>query len=282
VHDAEGAGVVSGLGVAWLFCPADRPERFDKAAAAADVVILDLEDGVSPADRPAARAALVASALDPARTVVRVNPVGTPDHAPDLYAVKQTPYTHVMLAKSESAAQADSLAPLTVFALCETPRGALKALEIAESPAVGGLMWGAEDLMAGLGGQSSRGTDGTYRDVAKQAKSLVLLAAGAAGKLAIDAVYLNIKDLDGLSDEAYESMQIGFGAKALIHPSHVEVVRTVYRPSAKQVDWARRVTDAATREPGVFAFEGKMVDEPVLRQARAILIRGTTGHEAGR
>jgi citrate lyase subunit beta/citryl-CoA lyase len=94
-------------------------------------------------------------------------------------------------------------------------------------------------------------------------------------------VYLNIKDLDGLSDEAYESMQIGFGAKALIHPSHVEVVRTVYRPSAKQVDWARRVTDAATREPGVFAFEGKMVDEPVLRQARAILIRGTTGHEAG-
>jgi citrate lyase subunit beta/citryl-CoA lyase len=256
-----------------LFCPADRPERFAKAAAAADVVILDLEDGVSPADRAAARQALIDNPLDPDQTLVRINPVGTPDHALDLEALKQTSYTRVMLAKSESAEQVGSLAPLSVIALCETPRGALKALEIAEAPTVTGLMWGAEDLMAGLGGQSSRGADGQYRDVAKHAKSSVLLAAGAAGKLAIDAVYLNIKDLDGLAVESAEAVQLGFAAKALIHPSHVDVVRRAYQPSAEQVEWANRVLAAAENELGVFAFEGKMVDEPVLRQARAIVAR---------
>jgi citrate lyase subunit beta/citryl-CoA lyase len=259
--------------LAWLFCPADRPERFAKAAAAADVVILDLEDGVAPGDRAAARKALIETPLDAARTVVRINPVDTPDHALDLEALRQTSYTRVMLAKSESAAQVASLAPLQVIALCETPRGALKALEIAEVPIVVGLMWGAEDLMAGLGGQSSRGADGQYRDVAKYAKSNVLLAAGAAGKLAIDAVYLDIKDLDGLAVEAAEAVQLGFAAKAMIHPSHVDVVRQAYRPSAEQVDWATRVLAAAQNELGVFAFEGKMVDEPLLRQARAIVAR---------
>ena len=86
-------------GTAWLFCPADRPERFEKAAAAADIVILDLEDGVAAKDRPAARQALVDTPLDPERTVVRVNPTGTADHAPDLEAVARTAYTTVMLAK---------------------------------------------------------------------------------------------------------------------------------------------------------------------------------------
>lgn len=264
---------MSGTAVAWLFCPADRPERFAKAAAAADIVILDLEDGVGPADRSAAREALVANPLDPARTVVRVNPIGTADHALDLAALEKTAYAQVMLAKTESATQAESLAPLTVFPLCETPLGVLKALEIAQASNVAGLMWGAEDLLAGLGGQSSRNADGAYHDVALFAKSTVLLACGAAGKLAIDSVYLNIKDPAGLADETAVAVQVGFGAKALIHPSHVEIVRSAYQPSTERVDWANRVLEAARNELGVFAFEGKMVDEPVLRQARAIRSR---------
>ena len=79
-------------GPAWLFCPADRPERYQKAAAAADIVILDLEDGCAAADRPAARQALVDVRLDPARTVVRVNQFGTADQQLDLEALKKTPY----------------------------------------------------------------------------------------------------------------------------------------------------------------------------------------------
>ena len=87
-------------GPGWLFCPADRPERFAKAAAAADVVILDLEDGVAEADKPAARKALGETPLDPERTVVRINPAGTDEQARDLDALADTAYTTVMLSKT--------------------------------------------------------------------------------------------------------------------------------------------------------------------------------------
>src|SRR4029078_1825136 len=116
-------------GPGWLFCPADRPERFAKAAAAADVVILDLEDGVAAKDREAARAALIDTPLDPARTVVRVNPATTPDHALDVEALKATAYTTVMLAKTETAEQVASLAPFDVIVLVDTPLGALAVPE---------------------------------------------------------------------------------------------------------------------------------------------------------
>src|ERR1700747_3271839 len=88
-------------GPAWLFCPADRPERYEKAAAAADIVILDLEDGCAAADRPAARQGLVDVRLHPARTVVRVNQFGTHDQQLDLAALESTGYDTVMLPKCE-------------------------------------------------------------------------------------------------------------------------------------------------------------------------------------
>ncbi|MDQ1635176.1 MAG: citrate lyase subunit beta / citryl-CoA lyase [Frankiaceae bacterium] len=266
-------------GPALLFCPADRPERFAKAAAAADVVILDLEDGVGPATKDDARRALVESSLDPARTVVRVNPAGTDDHARDLEALAQTGYATVMLAKTESAAQVESLAGRQVIGLCETPLGVTNAVEIAAAAPTVALMWGAEDLVAGLGGRSSRfpsGTGsraGTYRDVARTARSLVLLAAGAHRRVAIDAVHLAIGDLDGFRDEAEDAAACGFSATACIHPNQVEIVRVAYRPTDDQLDWARRVLAAAEGNRGVFAFEGGMVDGPVLRHAEALLAR---------
>src|ERR1700712_3375121 len=136
-------------GPALLFCPADRPERFAKAAAAADVVILDLEDGVAPADKPFARQALQETLLDPAGTIVRVNPAGSPDQARDLEALDGTPYEVVMLAKTESGAQVEARAPRRVIGLCETPLGVTSAVAIAAAEPTVGLMWGAEDLVAG-------------------------------------------------------------------------------------------------------------------------------------
>jgi citrate lyase subunit beta/citryl-CoA lyase len=260
-------------GPAWLFCPADRPERFAKAAAAADVVILDLEDGVAAADRPAARASLAETPLDPARTVVRVNPSGTDEHARDLQALSQTAYTAVMLAKTESAAQVGALAPRDVVALIETPRGAVLASEIAAADNTAALMWGAEDLIAGLGGGSSRRADGEYRDVARHVRSAALLAASAFGRMALDAVHLDIGDLAGLEAEALDGAAVGFDATVCIHPSQVPVVRNAYRPSDDQIAWAHRVLAAAENERGVFAFEGQMVDSPVLRHAESILRR---------
>jgi citrate lyase subunit beta/citryl-CoA lyase len=262
-------------GPGWLFCPADRPERFEKAAAAADVVILDLEDGCAAKDRPAARQALIEHPLDPTRTVVRLNPTDTDDHKLDLAALARTPYTTVMLAKTESAQQVRALAPLDVVVLVETPLGALAVAETARVDNAFAVMWGAEDLFAVLGGTSNRWPDDSYRDVAKHVRSQSLLAAKAYGKLALDSVYLDIKNLDGLRAEVDDAVAVGFDAKVAIHPTQVAVIRAGYAPSAKEVEWARAVLDAATRERGVFQYEGLMVDMPVLRRAQRIVALAT-------
>ncbi|MEE6179964.1 HpcH/HpaI aldolase/citrate lyase family protein [Mycobacterium sp. 050134] len=266
-----------GAGPAWLFCPADRPERFAKAAATADVVILDLEDGVAPADKAAARDALRQTPLDPERTVVRINATDSGEQARDVEALADTSYTTVMLSKTESAQQVRALAPRDVVALVETPRGAVFATEIAAADGTVAMMWGAEDLVATLGGSSSRRADGTYRDVARHVRSTVLLAASALGRLALDAVHLDIRDLDGLRAEADDAVAVGFDGTVCIHPTQVAVVRDAYRPSDEKLAWARRVLDAAKAERGVFAFEGQMVDSPVLKHAEMLVRRAGRG-----
>lgn len=261
------------LGPALLFVPADRPERYSKAMERADAVIIDLEDAVAPDARPAARAALVGTPLDPERTIVRVNPAHTRDHAADLAALAETGYRTIMLAKAEGAEQLDGLEHFAVIALCETAAGVLAAPEIARAPNVVALMWGAEDLVASLGGTASRNTDGSYRSLALYARSRVLLAAGAAGTAAIDTVHLNIADSAGLAAEAQDAVASGFAATACIHPSQVETIRTAYRPSEAESANARAMLDAAASHPGVFRFEGMMIDGPVLKHAEAVLRR---------
>ncbi|MFF1882394.1 HpcH/HpaI aldolase/citrate lyase family protein [Pseudarthrobacter sp. NPDC058196] len=270
------------MGPALLFCPADRPERYLKAAARADAVILDLEDAVAPPDKQRARGAILAQAgaagddpeLDPSRTIVRVNPVGTEDFAKDLHCLAHTPYRTVMLAKAESAEQLKALEGYQVIALCETALGVLNAPAIAAAPNVVALMWGAEDLLATLGGTSSRKDDGGYRAVALHARSSVLLAARAFGKEAIDAVYTNIPDLDGLADETADAVASGFGSKACIHPGQAAVVRQAYAPSQEEVAAAHELLDAATAAgSGVFQHHGKMIDGPIIKHAQGILRR---------
>ena len=123
------------MGPALLFCPADRPERYQKAAERADAVIVDLEDAVAPADKQRARGAILAQLgatgdvpeLDPSRTIVRINPAGTEEFEKDLHCLKHTPYRHVMLAKAESAEQLRELEGYSVIALCETALGVVNA-----------------------------------------------------------------------------------------------------------------------------------------------------------
>jgi citrate lyase subunit beta/citryl-CoA lyase len=262
-------------GPAWLFCPADRPERYQKAAAAADIVILDLEDGCAAADRPAAREALVHVQLDPGHTVVRVNQFGTADQELDLEALKGTSYDTVMLPKCEAVQHVSALAPLDVIVLVESPMGALVVTETVQVDNAVAVMWGAEDLFAVLGGTSNRYPDGTYREVARHVRSQSLLAAKAHERLALDSVYLDIKDLDGLRAEVDDAVAVGFDAKVAIHPTQLSVIRAGYAPSPDQVQWARDVLAAAVDERGVFAFEGKMVDAPVLRRAERIVQLGS-------
>lgn len=261
------------LGPALLFCPADRPDRFAKAAERADAVILDLEDAVAPGDKAAARAALVSTPLDPASTIVRVNSVDSGAFADDLAALARTDYRFVILAKAENAQQVSGLARFEVIALCETAAGIIAAPQIAAVPWVVALMWGAEDLVASLGGTSSRGPDGSYRAVATHARSSVLLAAGAHGIAAIDTVHVDIADVAGLAAEAEDARASGFSASACIHPSQVATIRDAFRPTAAEVAFATAVLAAAQGEHGVFRYDGRMVDEPVLRHARSVLRR---------
>jgi len=262
------------LGPALLFCPADRPERFAKALERSDAVILDLEDAVAPDAKVAARGAVIESELDPARVIVRVNPPQTDEFVADLATLSQTDYRRIMVAKSESPKRLGKIdARFEVVALCETAKGVAQADRIAVLDNVVAMMWGAEDLVASLGGTSSRKPNGRYRDIARYARARVLLAAGARGKAAIDAVHLDIADTKRLSIEATDAAASGFAATACIHPSQVSIIRDSYRPDEKSVAWARAVLDAAKTERGVFAYEGRMVDEPVLRHARATLAR---------
>ncbi len=296
------------FGPALLFCPADRPDRYAKAIERADAVILDLEDAVDPANRERAREALIATPLDPSRVIVRVNPAGTPDHAADIVALRRTAYSAVMLPKAERASDVAALVGFQVVALCETAAGVLGADDLAAVDGVVALMWGAEDLIASLGGTSSRRPNGAYRDVAVHARSSVLLAAGAHGKAAVDTVHLDIGDRDGLAAEAADAAAVGFAATACIHPDQVEVIRAAYRPTDEEVAFARDLLAAADaaasglafgaasglasepadaalrgsaqalgdRRGGVFRFRGRMVDGPILRHAETVLRRAGT------
>lgn len=262
-------------GPAWLFCPADRPERYEKAAARADVVILDLEDAVGAADKASARESLMSTPLDPARTVVRVNAHGTAEQAADLEALARTGYTTVMLPKCESAEQIRSLAPMDVIALVESPLGAMTVFDALAAGNAVGAMWGAEDLVAAMGGNSSRYASGQYRDAPQHVRSQTLLAAKARGLLALDSVFMDIPNLDGVRAEADDAVALGFDGKVAIHPSHIPVIRDAYAPSAEDLEWATALLEAVESNRGVFTFRGRMVDSPVMLHARRIVARSS-------
>ena len=276
-------------GPAMLFCPADRPDRYGKAAERSDVVIIDLEDAVAPADKPAAREALVAHPLDPASTIVRLNPFDSGEFEADLEALAKTQYRCVMLAKAESAEQVEQV-PVGVLALIETPLGVVRADEIAAASNCVGLMWGAEDLVAAMGGNASRFAAmapatgapamGQYRDAPRYARARVAMAAAAFGRFAVDAVHLDIADHDGLRAEADDAVALGFMATACIHPGQVPVIRDAYAPTPEEVSRAERIVSAARNEAGVFQLDGRMVDAPVISLAHSVLRRaqatGTT------
>jgi citrate lyase subunit beta/citryl-CoA lyase len=240
----------------------------------ADAVILDLEDSVGLAAKDAARDFVADSKLERSCTVVRINPAGSPQHEADLEMVKQSGFQFVMAPKAESRNDLEALGNLQVVALCETAAGVVNVHETCTASNVVAMMWGAEDLMASLGGSRSRHSDGSYVDVARHARSQVLLAAGAAGIALIDAVFLDIGDQDGLLAECQQCVADGFTHKACIHPSQVPVVRSGFAPSPEQIAWAKALLqEAEVQENAVFAFQGRMVDEPLLRQAHAVIDR---------
>lgn len=268
-------------GPAILFAPADRPERFAKAAERADMVIIDLEDGCQPQNRPAGREAVTAADLDPTTTIIRVSS-GDSD---DLAAVRASPFRQVMLPKVEASETIDAfiteLPDAQIICLIESPLGILRAEQAAAHPAVVAMFWGAEDLTAGLGGTASRFADGTYRDIARHSRAHVQLTAAAHNKAALDSIHADISDTAGLRDEASDAAALGYAGTCCIHPAQVPVIREAYRPAPDDLDRAERLLAEAENNRGAFSFEGRMVDEPLFRQAQAIVRRGAISTVTG-
>ena len=266
-------------GCAWLFCPANRPDRYLKALRSADLVVLDLEDAVEHARKAEARIAVAklvdAGDYDHERSILRVNATSSPEHSADLELVRSAKVRQVMLAKAETLHDLGQFPDVEIVALLETPLGVENAGILAAAASVSGIMWGADDLIAGLGGTESRRPDGLYRDVARYARSRSLVAAKAHGKLAIDAVFMDMLDQAGLRRQCQDAVHVGFDAAVAIHPSQLSVIREAYRPAPGRVNWARRLLAHAGDERGVTTFEGRMVDGPIYRQAERILRSAT-------
>lgn len=281
----------------WLFVPGDSPAKMAKALAGeADALILDLEDSVAPQAKPAARdavAAFLATApVTRPQLWVRINPLDTDFAWDDLQAVLSPALAGVVLPKSDSGA---ALAALDAFleemeARANLPLGKIGVLPIAtETPAsifhlhsyagvtprLSGLTWGAEDLSAAIGATSARDAEGLLTPLYQLARSLCLAGAAAAQVAAIETVYPNFRDLAGLGAYLDRGRRDGFVGMMAIHPSQVAAINTAFTPTQDEIDHARKVVDLFEANPGVGALslDGKMIDMPHLRQARACLQR---------
>jgi citrate lyase subunit beta/citryl-CoA lyase len=252
-----------------LFVPGNRPELVAKAAlAGADVVVLDLEDAVPPAEKADARAAVVASIAGipehgsvEVEVCVRVNPPGTPWFADDVAALPDG-LAAVVVPKWESVVDIGR----PIVAGLETVRGVADARDLLGGPVLA-CYFGAEDYVADLGGARTA----SNMEVAT-ARALVGMAARLAGVAALDMITVDFGDDDRFRDEAGEARALGYAGKLCIHPRQVELANHAFLPSADEIAWAGRVLDAFDAAGGAtIGVEGQMVDEVVAARARAIL-----------
>ncbi len=269
-----------------LFVPADRPDRFAKAAeSGADAIIIDLEDSVSPANKPKGREAVSEFLRSPgdATVIIRVNPLDSGETAGDLEAILASPPDGVMMPKAEGARSIASLvemmdgAQIPVLPIAtETPAAMFELGSYREVPtALMGLTWGAEDLPAAIGAATSRMEDGSFTPPYEMARSLTLFAAHAAGVLAIETVYPDISDTDGLAAYAARGRRDGFSGMMAIHPAQVAIINAAFEPTPEEIEHARAIVAAFKTQPdaGALQLNGKMIDRPHLLQAQRLLDR---------
>jgi citrate lyase subunit beta/citryl-CoA lyase len=267
-----------------LFVPGDRPDRMEKAlGSGADALILDLEDAVAPDAKPAAREA-VAAFLRRERALplyVRINPLDGGLASADLAAVLPARPDGIVLPKAEGGASVEALArfgvAVPILPIATETAAAVFTLGSYAGVAdrLAGLTWGAEDLPAAIGAATSREADGSYAPPYQLARSLTLFGAHAAGVPAIETVYPDFRDLDGLAAYAARGRRDGFTGMMAIHPAQVPVINAAFTPSDEEIAHARRVVALFAANPGAGALslDGKMIDAPHLKAARALLAR---------
>lgn len=257
-----------------LFLPASNPRAIARARGSdADLVVLDLEDAVKPADKDLARAAALdaVSGEWPMPVAIRVNGVGTRWHALDVAAVASSAAALAVLPRTRSAPEARAAKEAlgkTLLAMVETAAGVLAAPQIAHE--VSALVAGTNDLAADL-----RLPPGAGREPLQTALQSILIAARAAGIAAFDGVFNRLNDSEGLAAEAAQSRRLGFDGKSLIHPDQIAACHRAFAPAEAELERARRLVEAATG--GAERFEGEMVERMHVEAAKRLIARAETG-----
>ena len=267
-----------------LFAPGDDERKLRRALeSGADAIVADLEDAVAPAAKDGARELTRRVLSEPAGAalrLVRVNAVGTPWFSADLELVAELAPDAVVLPKATpEAADALAAAGAPLIAIVETAMGVRLAFETASRPHVFALLLGAVDLGAQLGLQPREDA----LEIHYARSKLVVDCAAAAIRAPIDVVHVAIDDLDGLARQAELARSLGLRGKAAIHPAHVGIINEVFTPSPMELDWARRVLDAAraaaAQGRGVINLDGSMVDAAVVLRAQRIVAESEGGSD---
>lgn len=275
----------------FLFVPADSEKKLAKAkTSSADALILDLEDSVTPENRVKARGLARDFLNDKHRQSlwVRINPVGSIDFVADMKAVVAaapaglivpkpdgpqdllTLDAHLITLETEAGLPQRSIKLLPVAT--ETPTAVLSLQDYrSPPPRLAALSWGAEDLSAAIGAAMNRDETGEFLFIHKMVRALVLIAAKAAGVDAIETLHADFRDTKGLERVARLAQREGFSGMLAIHPDQVEPINAAFTPSASDIAHAQKVVTAFASGAGVAALDGKMLDQPHLRQARHVL-----------
>lgn len=285
--DAEEARVSR----SFLFVPGDSQRKLEKApAAGADALIVDLEDAVAPDAKAVAREMTAEYLKDRDDTWVRINPVDTDLWEADIEAVMPARPAGIVLPKPRHARDAVKLSEridvlenhyaiphgqTKIIALCTEHPEALLTLHsyVGSVPRLAGLSWGAEDLSVAVGGRANRDADGNWLPQFELARSMCLFAAAAAEVAAIDTVFTDFRNREGLIRYAASARRDGFTGMLAIHPAQIEAINNAFEPTAEEIEHARRIVAAFEENPGAgtIGLDGKMIDRPHLLQAKRVL-----------
>jgi len=278
----------------WMFVPGHRQRMIEKALGLnADAIMLDIEDGVAPEEKATARK-LIGEALASERIqaspkrFVRINAIGHQRMADDLGAVLQPGLDGLVLPKVESPEDVRTVAAVVdereaglgkdpgsirFLVAIESPSGLLRAPEIAAcSKRITGLMFGAEDFGNELGLPTVR--EGEAQELL-YARSALVIAAAAAHVQAVDGVWVDLQDPEGLESFARQSRRLGFSGMSSIHPSQIDPINAMFSPTQEEIEYAEKVIqayeDALARGDGSIAFGGQLIDRPIIERARRTL-----------
>jgi citrate lyase subunit beta/citryl-CoA lyase len=277
----------------FLFVPADSERKLEKAGTSpADALILDLEDAVAADKRAHARGLIrdFAGGTRAQSLWIRINPLGSHDYAQDLETViaarpdgivvpkPETPDDLCAIDRDLSRLEGIHDLPLrgirTMPVATETPTAFLTVMDYRNPPPrLAAMTWGAEDLSASLGASTNREANGEFAFTYRVARSMCLVAAKAAGVEAIDTLHADFRDHAGLERAAQSAQREGFTGMLAIHPGQVETINAAFTPSIADVEHARRVVAAFASGAGVASIDGKMLDQPHLKQANQVLAR---------